>query len=636
MEASNVVKNDSNYLIYSDGEDDLINLHSDTIFKTPSSFPYTYIHNKREMTGLYEIHDESNLQILSQFKDKLEKLISKSLNSKLIISEIKSEEKEREIVSLMYDLHSCKNQLENLKVIYKDCFDIQESNSGKNLFRTTFGSRFSTNSTKKNSLNDSINRSTYSSVSRRSMSNSTGFKARLSKNTNTKEDKENLLTQKVSINIANCETLPDERKKSQVKTRYSDLNSEKQFKMLEKNLNPRYTTTSATSSIGNKFSLTNKLEQCPFAKKNLTKKNINSGENTDPNSRKLLSPINTITPHKPSFKFEPKKKNLSNSGSASQVKSFTPTMIKSSFKSEASNPIYNLPLPLKTAGNNFHSRNGSDCTPKNLSNGFSKVQIGTEDINCMNHLNTLANGAFSGSMVNVLYNNEKFTNFFNSSKNYKIFKNIFECLNQNTKEALSVKNISRYTRESYFDLEISQIEKVVKIKNKQTNPFYKITITNLDIFSRKLILSSYKQYYLHEGFTNLINVLYTILSNNIFDDNSNSLKLEEMIKFIENSVNNDTNLYSKYKEIIDSLRNSKSVYLILESFNKKQDNFFSNIISFIKSRTHSKEIEDFEIILELIESILKFIKKGVDMGVVIDIEILSYRLEVLKNFKNQI
>jgi hypothetical protein len=635
METKNVIKSDSNYLIFSDGEEDLKlkSKNTDRLFKSKSPFPYTYIHNnKKELTGLYEIQDESNLQILSQFKEKLEPLIRKSLNSKLIISEMKSEEKEREIVSLMYSLHSIKSQLENFKFFYKDYFNLEKSNSGNNLFRHTLGSRTSN----KNYLNESVNRSTHSSVSRRSFSNSTGFKGRISKIT--KEEKHNLMTQKVSINIGKCETLPNERKKSSSKGRYSDLNSEKQIKMLEKNLKPRQTTNATSTTPGNKFSYTNKLGKCPFPNKYSSTKNpvrINSGENTDLHSRKLFSNINQVKSNKSSFKFEPKKKFLSNSGSVTQVKSSTPTQIKSSFKSEASNSVCNLPVQLKTAGKNFHSRNGSECTPKNLSNGFSKVQIGTDDIYGINHLNTLANGAFSGSIVNVEFLNEKSTIFFNSTKNSAIFKNIFGFLNQNSKGALIIKNISKHTREAYFDIEISQIEKVVKIKNKQTNPLYKITITNLDIFSKKLILSNYKKYYTHEGFMNLIKVLYIILSNNIFEDILNALKFEEMVIIIENSVNGDKNLYSKYKEIIDSLRNSKNIYLLLESLHKKHDNYFSSIISFIKSRTYLEETEDFEIILELIESILKFLKRGVDMGIIIDIEILNYRLEVLKNFKNQ-
>ena len=227
------------------------------------------------------------------------------------------------------------------------------------------------------------------------------------------------------------------------------------------------------------------------------------------------------------------------------------------------------------------------------------------------------------------------SNLFTFPKNENIILKLFEYCNSN-KEKIKFKNISKLSRKIFFNNEIKILQNQIEYKKRDQNPLNKLKITNKDIFSKKFILSEiYANQLHHQGFRNFVCFIHIILFNekSIQSMNSlvdNSTKLKDVIFEIETYKNEDNNLFSKYKEIFNNLRNRNDLFKILKE--NKNGKFYLEIIEFLKNN------KDVEIFLELIESIKNLLEEDqkTNFEDIIDIEIMNHRLELLQFYKDKI
>jgi hypothetical protein len=136
----------------------------------------------------------SDQKITSESKDEMAKKLENNFNERISILEFTSKVKEKEILDLMFLLHTSNQMLENIKAGYKNIvikYPVPHS----------FNSKNSLNSKNKNLNDDLLNKSTFSIMSRRSISTSKTKRNNLGSGPGTEKHK--IAAQKVKIDLAN-------------------------------------------------------------------------------------------------------------------------------------------------------------------------------------------------------------------------------------------------------------------------------------------------------------------------------------------------------------------------------------------------------------------------------------------------
>jgi len=252
--------------------------------------------------------------------------------------------------------------------------------------------------------------------------------------------------------------------------------------------------------------------------------------------------------------------------------------------------------------------------PKSIclsNNNTSNNKRGTESI--YRHKSNLSN--FFGNETKVM------RLFIDSAKNANIHKLIFSSLNM--KERLILKNFNKSMRKVYFDHEITKINSKLIEKQKEENPLFALEIPRTierTIQTKQLILSNYYEEYLsNKSFKNLIDVIHLVIFSNEsgrFVYNDNNIQILSKIKNIEKENINFYNIFSLFYK---NLKTKTEVYYCLKAFYERNKYLFD--IKDLK--------EDFLPLIELFRIIGKIFKQGQNMLVMIDIEILKNKLDIM-------
>jgi hypothetical protein len=215
-------------------------------------------------------------------------------------------------------------------------------------------------------------------------------------------------------------------------------------------------------------------------------------------------------------------------------------------------------------------------------------------------------------------------NLFVNENNSNIFIKILECCNT-TKEKLKLKDISKHMRKKYFQYEIHNLETLKQYKQAQRNPFFNIKMTNNDeIFNKTFIFSeNLRKYDKNQHFINLVKLLYIILIDN--NHTKSTKTVNEMIEEIESFKTHDKNIYSKYSEIIHSLKTNSGVYQTIK--HNTEYLHFESITGIINLNILFELVTDMRVILE---------NETPKVDLILDIEILTHKIETLKTLNSQI
>ena len=281
---------------------------------------------------------------------------------------------------------------------------------------------------------------------------------------------------------------------------------------------------------------------------------------------------------------------------------------------------------LKNERTNIHS-NGELSAKRKSSNHSNSCSI-HENTNSMNNGNSSMLSSCNEVNISLRFT-DKLRKFFNNYDNSRIFINLFHFFK--LKEKIILKNFSYDMRKKYFESEILQIQKKIISKKSEENPFFNFTLNKemeIQIKNDTLFLSDYiddKNVMCSLTFINLINMIYIILYLERSDSKSISDKIEKIEDFIL-QIDFDRNINSKIMTFIRKLKNNIDIFYILRGvFDLNKDNFLfkfdipKKFDSFIK----------FAMYISLI------IEQGQNIEVVLDIEILNQKIDILRAYSDK-
>ena len=204
------------------------------------------------------------------------------------------------------------------------------------------------------------------------------------------------------------------------------------------------------------------------------------------------------------------------------------------------------------------------------------------------------------------------------------------------KEKIIFKNLNQKFRKLFFNHEINELSNRIKTKKLEENPCYFITLPLFleeSVKNNNLCLSNHLEIYNENpSFNNLVNFLYTIAftkdktfsKENQIKNKFLYQKVEDLNTFISQN-NKSQSIYSVLPLLMNNLRLKNEVYLaVKELFEENEQS--ANL------RGLTAEFIPFSEILQIIS---KCIKDGPNMEIVIDLEILSHKLEILKTYLDQ-
>jgi hypothetical protein len=268
-------------------------------------------------------------------------------------------------------------------------------------------------------------------------------------------------------------------------------------------------------------------------------------------------------------------------------------------------------------------------TTKNNNFKFEPKKKQQTDSNSIanDYINIPSKDNVSSVSGNKTYFNNPIKSLFNNENNSNIFIKILECC-KNTSERLKFKGISKHMRKKYYQYEIRHLETLKQYKQTQMNPFFNIKITDGDeVFNKKFVLSdNLRKNDKNEQFINLVRVLYIILidSSNVRSERT----INEMIDEIEAFKSRDKNIYSKYKDIIHSLKSNVDVYSTIKEL-------YSGDVEILKFDSIIN-ITSMDILFELMMDMKSILdNKTPKVDLILDIEILTHKIETLKSLNSQ-
>jgi hypothetical protein len=504
---------------------------------------------------------------------------------------------------------------------------------------------------------DDLNSSKMSTMSRRSNSSSRSSKKDFLQSKNNPRDKMALFSPKVAINIM------------------FNQEKEKESSSLDKSILRKNLETSKSKSFNNGLKNGNKEDRNSNKKSNHSPVNNlekvkTEGDNkqgfTKPNAnRKVNSDGDNLV--KKNQKGLPNNMVSNNSNGNNKLK---PVLLKGTSNEKnqkyasnqpTSKPNINSSPKLnhgeKNFGNNYNSINvvggSKNLLDKKDNDKNKKLNDHPKSVELFTNAGNKSNYKFEPKSIKSQLNlnninntsiksDDDKKNSLSSSRNKtisqildaNITKKVLKFLN--LQEKLDFKNVNQRFRKLFFADEIQEISNRIMLKKLEENPCYFLVIPKgleESVKDKQLVLSNYTEKYTENpSFNNLINILYTIVftgENTFSKDNRMKhkflfQKIEDLEKYVsKNSKSNS--IYSVFPYLVSNLKLKNEVYIAIKEVYAENEQAFN-----LRGLT-----DEFNPFAEFLDIISKCINNGPNMEIVIDLEILQHKLEILKTYSDQ-
>ena len=208
----------------------------------------------------------------------------------------------------------------------------------------------------------------------------------------------------------------------------------------------------------------------------------------------------------------------------------------------------------------------------------------------------------------------------------------------NTNDKILFKNTNKTIHKSFFENEILELERVIYEKKKEDNPLYNMALTSELLqkvsYSKAFLSENLKILQTNPNFKNFIDMLYVFLFTSggngiIYLIKTKSIieKVAEIEAFISKVDNNSNkNIYSIFNECYSNLTKNKEIYNTLKYL-------YDNNKSIFDLYGLPEEFSNF---LTLIETVEDHIRQGHNMEIIIDLEILSHKLDKIKAYNEMV
>lgn len=273
----------------------------------------------------------------------------------------------------------------------------------------------------------------------------------------------------------------------------------------------------------------------------------------------------------------------------------------------------------------------SNCelSAKRKNSNHSNSCSNNEVTKSMNAGNSSLLSAYNDANNNSTFMADKFKKFFNNEDNYNIMIKLFNFCR--VKEKVALKNISHLMRNRFFESEILRIHERIAYKRPEENPFFFFTLRkDLEVLinTESLYLSDYvDDESILNSLTlfNVVNMIYIILYNERNDVISIVEKIEKIEDYIL-QIDFDRNIYSKISIMIKNLKNSIDIFHILRGlFDMNQDNFL--FMSDLPKK--------FDSLVKFAACVAMVVEQGQNIEVVLDIEILNHKIDILRAYSDK-
>ena len=444
---------------------------------------------------------------------------------------------------------------------------------------------------------DMLNSSKLSTMSKRSVSsNKASVGKQFGKNSEPK-DKFSKFSQNVAINICSSQS--------------QEMNLNRSI--LVKNPKKDVPNTPTKVPVQNKFNVNNKsklLKPEPVINKGPIKKSDDNMVKVDIKKSPLMhSNVNEKNTKEPVNKMPGDNKPFNRKTNSDDLTvALNPKMVNPSSKFPQSSEVQ------KSHVNNYHSSGNinSELFVNQINNKASTYKFEPKKLK-----NNLDNKS-----------KEKLINFLGNRDNQKILNLIFKF--SSFKEQSIIKNISKLTRKIYFTYLIGNLTNKVNFIQNDKIVSLELEIPKVlehKINKENLVISKYKEtLQANLSFVNIINLVYLLVNENEVKNINKSLN--DKITFIEDFVvlfDSNNNLYKVLKEITTRLKKNHHIFNSLKNH--------SDIIKFTFTGLSSEFIPLIEYLHILNKNLTS---KSNNTELLIDLEIINHKIEILKTLSNSI
>ena len=507
---------------------------------------------------------------------------------------------------------------------------------------------------------DDLNSSKMSTMSRRSNSSTRSGKKDFLQAKNNPRDKMALFSPKVAINIMfnqekdkESSSLDKSILRKNLETSKSKIlhNGGKQPNKDERNSSKKLNHSPVNNGEKNKNENDNNKQA--FTKPNATRKVNSDGDNLIKKNQK--SNTSNIINNSSSTNNHNKLKPILLKGTSNEKNQKYSSNHASSKPNISSSPKVNHGN--KNAGNNYNSINvvggSKNIIDKKDNDKNKKLNEHPKSVELFPNSNNKSNYKFepksAKNQLNLhninnssLKSDDDKKNSLSSSRN-RVINQIFD--GNVTKKILkflslpdkvSFKNVNIKFRKLFFADEIHEISNKIMLKKLEENPCYFLVIPKCleeSVKDKQLILSNYTEKYMENpSFNNLINILYTIVFTGENSSSKDNLikhkflfqKIEDIEKYIKKNSKSNS-IYSVFPYLVSNLKLKNEVYIAIKEVYEENEQAFN-----LRGLT-----EEFIPFAEFLEIISKCINNGPNMDIVIDLEILQHKLEILKTYSDQ-
>jgi len=247
----------------------------------------------------------------------------------------------------------------------------------------------------------------------------------------------------------------------------------------------------------------------------------------------------------------------------------------------------------------------------------------------VNNLNNINN------KLNSIYTSKKQI-FLNDFNNLPHFINIFKFLSTNDK--ILFKNTNKTLHKCFFENEILELERVIFEKKKEDNPLYNMILGNELLqkisYSKAFLSENLNKFQTNQNFKNFVDMLYVFLFTSagngiiyLIKTKSVSEKVLEIENFISKvDKNSNKNIYSIFNKCYNNLTRNKEIYNTLKYLYDNNKILFDLI----------GLPDEFTNFISLINTLKEHINMGQNMETVIDLEILSHKMDKIKSFAEMV
>jgi len=365
------------------------------------------------------------------------------------------------------------------------------------------------------------------------------------------------------------------------------------------------TRTGNSSPVNNQSK--NKVQENQFKEKGSKFKNEVGNRKSSNNGMKSRSPQQKEMNFTKLIGSSPTRKSFEDQNNDTSVNSNEKYL-----RHERKNIMSNCELSAKRKNSNHSNSCSNNEVTKSMNAGNSSLLSAYNDVN-----------------NNSTLISDKFKKLFNNEDHYNILIKLYNFCR--VREKIALKNMSHVMRNRFFESEILRIHERIALKRPEENPFYFFTVRKdleVSINTESLYLSDYidDEVILNsDTMNNVVNMIYIIL----YSDRSDTLSIVEKIEKIEDfilQIDFDRNIYSKIPIMIKNLKSSIDIFHILRGlFDMNQDNFL------FRSDLPKK----FESLVKFIACVAMVVEQGQNIEVVLDIEILNHKIDILRAYSDK-